>query len=217
MTNGTVASPSRRLPVDDEPASIARAARQALDRSGGPIGIAVAAAPTVAFVVANALSGLTWAFIALAGAAPVVLGVRLARRESLRAALFGLAVAAVCALVAAVAGEARAFFLLPTVLPAAFMLLFLGSLLVRRPLTGLAGGPRDWRRHGPLRRVYTVTTLVAVAINLVNFVLRTVLYSADQLAVLAVLEVATAPVLLTLAAFTLVAARRAGSQPTAVP
>jgi hypothetical protein len=100
MTNGTAASSPRQLLVDDEPASIARAARQALDRSGPG---------------------------------------------------------------------------------------------------------RDRRRRRP--------GWVAVAVNLVNFVLRAVLYSADRLAVLAVLDFATAPVLLTLAAFHLVAARRAVSRP----
>ena len=78
----------------------------------------MAAAPTVAFVVANSLGGLTWAFIALAVAAPAAFGVRLARRESLRAALIGLLIAAGCALVAALTGEARGFFLVPTLLPA---------------------------------------------------------------------------------------------------
>ncbi|MEU6608233.1 hypothetical protein ABZ922_24760 [Streptomyces shenzhenensis] len=52
-------SPSRQLPLDDEPASIAGAARQALENPGGPTRITVAAAPTAAFVVANALGGLT--------------------------------------------------------------------------------------------------------------------------------------------------------------
>ena len=69
-------------------------------------------------------------------AAPVTFGVRLARRESLRAAVVGLAVAGVCAAVAAFSGEARAFFLLPTLIPAALGVLFLGSVLVRRPVTG---------------------------------------------------------------------------------
>jgi hypothetical protein len=82
--------------------SVASAARGALERSGGPIGIAVAAAPTVAFVVTDALGGLTWAFLALAGTASAAFGVRLARRESVRGALVGLAVAAACAVLAAV-------------------------------------------------------------------------------------------------------------------
>ncbi|MGW4729755.1 hypothetical protein ACWEQC_11375 [Streptomyces shenzhenensis] len=53
--------------------------------------------------------------------------------------------------------------------------LFGNLLLAHRRLTGimfnrLARGPRDWRQHGSLWRVYTVTTLVAVAVTLVNFV-----------------------------------------------
>ncbi|MGI5440318.1 hypothetical protein ACQEV4_23895 [Streptomyces shenzhenensis] len=43
---------------------MAGAARQALENSGGPIRIAVTAPFTVAFIIANALGGLTWAFIA---------------------------------------------------------------------------------------------------------------------------------------------------------
>ena len=172
------------------------------------------AAPTVAFVVANSLGGLTWAFIALAGSAPAAFGVHLVRRESVRGAVLGLVLAAVCALVAAVAGEARAFFLVPTLLPAGWTLLFLGSVLVGRPLTGialnrLAGGPRDWRHHAPLRRVYIATTLAAAGICFVNFALRVVLYLTEQLAALAAVEVAVVPVPFALAAFTVAAARRA--------
>jgi hypothetical protein len=213
MTNSTAGSTPREDP-GDEPMTVVSAARWALQRSGGSIGIAVAAAPTVAFVVADALGGLTWAFLALAVTAPAAFGVRLVRRESVRAALVGLAVAAVCASVAASAGEARAFFLLPTVLPAVLMLLFLGSVVLRRPLTGvlfnrLAGGPRDWRRHAGLLRVYSVTTLVAVAIHAVNFAVRLAFYLDDQPAVLAAVNIAAGPVFAALAACTLVAARRA--------
>jgi hypothetical protein len=213
MTNETTASPP---PEDrtDEPVSVASAVRGAIERSGGPIGIAVAAAPTVAFVVTDALGGLAWAFLALAGTASAAFGVRLARRESVRAALVGLAVAAACAVVAAVSGEARAFFLLPTLLPAVLMLVFLGSVVVRRPLTGtlfnrMAGGPRDWRQHSALLRVYSITTLVAVAIHAVNFAVRIVFYLADQPAVLAAVQIAAGPVFAALAAATLLAARRA--------
>ncbi len=212
---------SREAPAEEEQATVAAAVRQALERSGGWVGIAVAAAPTVAFVVANAVGGLMWAFIALAVSAPAAFGVHLARRESVRGAVFGLAVAAVCALVAALTGEARAFFLIPTVLPAGWMLVFLGSVLIGRPLTGIAlnrmaGGPRDWRLDPPLRRVYTVTSLVAAGIALVNFVLRAALYLADQLAILAVVEVAVTPVPFALAAFTVLAARRAVRRSAAV-
>jgi Protein of unknown function (DUF3159) len=221
MTNETAPTPSRELLVENEPVSLAGAARQALKRSGGWVGIAVAAAPTVAFVIANAFGGLTWAFIALVVFAPATFGVRLARRESLREALIGFVIAAVCALAAALTGEARGFFLVPTLLPAGWTLLFAGSVLIGRPLTGvalnrLAGGPRNWRQHAPLRRIYGTTTWVAAGICFVNFVLRVVLYLMEQLAALAVVEVAVIPVPFALAAFTVAAARRAVRRPAAV-
>lgn len=216
---------SRKAPVEEERPTVAAATRQALERSGGWVGIAVAAAPTVAFVVANAVGGLMWAFIALAVAAPVAFGVRLVRRESLRAALVGLLIAAGCALVAALTGEARGFFLVPTLLPAGWVLAFLGSVLVGRPLTGfalnrLARGPRDWRHHAPLLRVYTVSSLVAAGICLFNFVLGGVLYLTDQLAAMAVQDVTFLPVPFVLAAFTVAAARRVvrrSAAPTPAP
>ena len=220
MTDDATTS-SREAPVEEERATVASASRQALVRSGGWVGIAVAAAPTVAFVVANSFGGLTWAFIALAVAASVAFGVRLARRESHRAALVGLLIAAGCALVAALTGEARGFFLVPTLLPAGWVLAFLGSVLVGRPLTGvalnrLARGPRDWRRHAPLRRVYTVTSLVAAGICFVNFALGAVLYVTEQLAAMAVTDIAVILVPFVLAAFTVAAARRAVRRSAAV-
>lgn len=200
--------------VGVEATTLSAAMRGSLARSGGVTGVLVAAAPAIAFVVADATGGLTWAFIAVAVAAPVAFGVRLARRESLRGAAVGLAVAAVCAGLAAFSGEARAFFLLPTLIPAALGLLFLGSVLVRRPVTGmlfnrLVGGPADWREHPRLLRVYTLTTLVGVVLHALNLALRGVAYLANQPAVLAALGVAAVPMFAGLAAATLVAARRA--------
>ncbi|GAA4756564.1 DUF3159 domain-containing protein [Actinomycetospora chibensis] len=206
--------------ADEGPTTLGAAWRRSLARSGGVTGIVVAAAPAVAFVVADSLGGLTSAFVALALAAPVAFGVRLARRESLRGALVGLAVAGVCAAVAAFSGEARAFFLLPTLIPAALGVFFLGSVLVRRPVTGLllnrlAGGPADWRDDARLLRVYSITTLGGVGLHALNLVLRGVAYLADQPAVLAALGVAAAPMFAVLAAVTLVAARRAiANEPT---
>jgi hypothetical protein len=214
MDSETATAPQRGTSVDDERPTIATATRRAVERSGGWTGIAIASAPTVAFVIANSIAGLTTAFITLAGTASVAFGVRLVRRESLRAALIGLVVAAGCALVAALTGEARGFFLVPTLLPAGWVLAFLGSVLVGRPLTGvalnrLARGPRNWRRHPPLRRVYNVTSLIAAGVCFVNFVLGGMLYLTDQLAAMAAMDVAVMPVPFVLAAFTVAAARRA--------
>lgn len=193
--------------------TLSGAMRAGLARSGGVSGIAVAAAPAVTFVVADAVAGLSSAFVALAVAAPATFALQLARREPLRGALVGLAVAGACAAVAAISGEARAFFLLPTLIPAVLGLLFLGSVLVRRPITGtlfnrLVGGPADWRDDARLLRVYTVTTLVGVVLHAVNLALRGLAYLADQPALLAALGVGAVPVFAALAASTLVTARR---------
>ena len=201
-------------PADVGPTTLSAAMRNSLARTWGVTGILVAAAPAVAFVIADAVGGLTWAFIVLAVVAPTTFGVRVARRESVRAALVGLAVAGVCAGVAAFSGEARAFFLLPTLIPAALGVLFIGSVLVRRPITGtlfnrLVGGPADWREHPRLLRVYTLSTLAGAALHALNLALRSVAYLADQPAVLAALGVAAVPLFAALAAVTLVAARRA--------
>jgi hypothetical protein len=153
------------MPELAEPSAARAAARRTLERVGGPVGLVVATAPTVAFVAADAAAGLGVAFAALAVTAVAACGVRLARREPPGAAIAGLVVAAVCATVAAFAGEARAFFLPTMALPVVFVLAYVVSLMSGRPLTGfmvnrLAGGPRDWPRHPGLRLVYTVTSLV---------------------------------------------------------
>jgi hypothetical protein len=207
--NDTVASPSSPC----APPDVGGALRAAWRRCGGTTGVLVTAAPPVSFVAAGALAGLAAGIVVAGVVALAAFGLRIARHEPLGGALAGLGVTAACATVAALTGQARAFFLLPTLLPAVILLACLASVVLRRPLTGLllnraAGGPADWRQHRGLVRVYDVTTLVAVAINLVNAALQAVFYAADEPAVLAAAHVATGPVFATLVAATVVAVRR---------
>ncbi|WP_432542671.1 DUF3159 domain-containing protein [Kineococcus sp. SYSU DK002] len=193
-----------------------------LERVGGPVGLASAAAPTVAFVVADAVAGLTPALVALSVTAAAACLVRLVRRESPAAAVAGLLVAAGCAAVAALTGEARGFFLPTTVLPVLFVLAHTGSLLAGRPLMGLvvnplAGGPRTWRTHRPLRRLYTASTLVGVGLAGLNLAVRVAFYLADQPAALAVVQVVSSTVFALHFAVTLVLARRSAGAPAAAP
>ena len=66
----------------------------------------------------------------------------------------------------------------------------------------------DWRRRPTLMRIYVVSTLVAVAVNIVNFVVQALFYVADEPAVLAVGHIATGPVFACLVAATVIAVRR---------
>lgn len=201
-----VAEPAERT-------AVRAALDRTLDRVGGPVGLVAAAAPTIAFVAADALAGLGTAFVALGAAAVLACVARLARRESPRAAFAGLLVAGLCAAVAAVVGEARAFFLPTTVVPAVFVLAYLVSFALRRPLVGLlvnplSGGPRSWWQHRVLARTYAVSTLVGLLLASANLVVRVVFYVADQPAALAVVQVVASTVFALHFAVTLVVARR---------
>lgn len=197
-------------------AAAAHAGRPAQGAAAKVTWTAVSAAPAVAFVVVDAARGLTAASVVLAVTVPTVFLVQLLLRRPPGAAALTLLVATVCGVVAALVGEARAFFLLPTLFPAGLVLVLVVSLLAGRPLTGvllngLARGPRDWHRHHALLRVYVVTTWMAVVLSVTNFSLRAVSYLADEMAALTALSVVAAPVALALAAGTVAAARPAAA------
>jgi hypothetical protein len=207
------------LPEPVERSAGRAVAHRTLDRLGGPVGLAVAAAPTIAFVAVEAVAGLGTALVALAVTAVLACAVRLARREPPGAAVAGVLVAAVCAGVAAVAGEARAFFLPTTLLPAVFVAAHVVSLIARRPLMGivvnpLVGGPSAWREHRELRRVYTVSTLVILVMAGANLLVRVLFYLESQLAVLAAIQVGVPALFAVHFAVTVVLARRAAGRPT---
>lgn len=176
--------------------------------------VTFAAAPTVAFLVVNALGETTAA--AVAAAAVVALGAfawRLYRREPLRKAAPGVLIVAVCASAAAVTGQARGFFLVPTLVPFVVIVVCLATIAVGRPLTGIvlnriAGGPPSWHQLRSLRRVYTASTAVCVAVNVVNAVVQVVFYRADNPVVLGIAHIATGPVFGVIVAVTLLLARR---------
>jgi hypothetical protein len=205
------------LPDPAEQSPVRAAAHRTLERVGGPVGLAAAAAPTIAFVSADAAAGLEMAFAALAVTAVVACLVRLARRESPGAAVAGLVVAGVCAAVAALAGEARAFFLPTMVVPAIFVLVYVISLAAGRPLMGiminpLTGGPRHWRQHSALRRTYTVSSLIGLTMAAANLLVRIVFYLADQPGILAAIQVGATSLFAVHFAVTLVVARRVVSR-----
>jgi hypothetical protein len=175
---------------------------------------AVTAAPTVAFLAADLGASLRAGLLAAGATAVAAFAWRLLRREELRHAIVGLLVVGACALVAALTGEARGFFLLPALVPFAVLAACLGSIAVGRPLTGVilnraSGGPTDWRRHPRLRRVYRNSTWVCVAVNVVNAALQVVFYRDDAPLVLGIVHIATGPTFAVIVAATIALARRA--------
>ena len=108
-----------------------------LDQLGGWRGMVDASLPTIAFIVANGLGGLTVGIWVAVAAAVVVFLLRLVRKESIQQAISGLFAVAVAVVIAARTGEARDFFVLGIVRNAGIGAVLLGSILFRWPLVGV--------------------------------------------------------------------------------
>jgi Protein of unknown function (DUF3159) len=108
-----------------------------LEQLGGWRGMFDASLPTVAFIVANAVAGLTVGIWTALGAAVLVFLLRLARRQSIQQGISGLFAVAVAVAVAAASGEARDFFVVGILRNAAIGVVLLGSIPVRWPLIGV--------------------------------------------------------------------------------
>ena len=77
-----------------------------LDQLGGLRGMVDATVPTIAFIVANGIGGLRAGIWAALGAAVLIFGLRLVRRESVQQAVSGLfAVGVAVAIAAATAAQ----------------------------------------------------------------------------------------------------------------
>ncbi|MFQ3556026.1 DUF3159 domain-containing protein [Streptomyces gramineus] len=177
-------------------------------------GVLVAALPTLAFLAADTTVSLTAGLIAAGTAAVATFAWRLLHRQKLRQAVIGLATVTVCATVAALTGQARGFFLVPAMIPFIVLAVCLISIMIGRPLTGVllnkvSGGPPDWRSITPLRRVYTASTCICIAVNIVNGVLQVIYYRGDEPVVLGIVHIATGPVFAAIVAGTITFARRA--------
>ena len=96
------------------------------------------------------------------------LALRAAPGEPLRHGLGGFLIAAGCAGVAGLTGQARTYFLFQLLVSGASSLACVASVIARRPLAGIllnrvVGGTPDWTRLGQLARVYSISTLVCAA------------------------------------------------------
>jgi hypothetical protein len=166
---------------------------------GGKRGLIDSGLPAVVFVFVNAVVD---AFAARSTALNVAIGaavlcglsvivLRLRRKETVQQAVSGFLGLAIAVFFAARSGEARDFFKPGIYINMAYGAVFLGSVLVRRPLVGaiysaIDGLGSTWRQDRRLLRVFSVATLGWAAVFGLRAVVQTLLYNADRPDLLAV-------------------------------
>lgn len=166
-----------------------------LVRAGGIRGLVSTALPVTTFAATSAAFGRVPAIVAALTVAALVLAWQLARRESIRPALWGFAGVALSAGLALVTGRAKDFYL-PGIWMALFMaIVFAVSILIRRPLVGVVwawvtGRDSAWRRVPRVRLAFDVVTAVMAMVSLSRFLVQHYLYATDQAGLLAVARIA---------------------------
>lgn len=176
---------------------------QVLEQMGGWQGLVYSALPVAAFVPANALWGLKGGVIAALAVAAVVLVIRLATRTSIQPAISGFFGVAVCVGIAMlVGGNGKGYYLYGIVMQAVFAVVFLISILVRRPLVGVlwhlfdekskqaVDGGHDWRADRAQYRGFVWLTLLWTAMFAVRFAVQFALYIGDDVNWLGVARIA---------------------------
>ena len=152
---------------------------------GGRKGIVDSALPPVAFVAVNSWKGLD-AAIWTAVAVGVVLFVwRLVRKEPLRHTFSGFLGIVIAAAIAKQTGEAKGFFLPGIAINAVYATVFVGSVLVRRPIVGMLykafkNHPPEWFEHPKVRRAYSEATLLWGGMFVSRVLVQLLFYKADK-------------------------------------
>jgi len=147
---------------------------------GGPLGIVESVVPPLVFVVLYQVAAIGAAphavprpalvpivVVPLACSA-VLLGYRVLRKQKVGAAIAGAIVVAVSALLVLVTGDANANYVPGFFINGAYGLAFLVSLLVRRPLVGVAAAALtqqgEWRADRLRRRLFAWLTAAWVGL-----------------------------------------------------
>ncbi len=189
----------------NEPAAAWATGGEVTDRStrlatliGGRRGVIDGALPSLVFVVANAIA-TTWghrpdalvlAIAAALSTAAALVVLRLARQQSLKQALRGLAGLFIAVAFALRSGEARDFFLPGIYVDAAYAAAFAVSALAGRPLVAtihrwLFGGGGRREQESRLRRAFMVATVGWSLVYASRVVVQAVLYQAEQPGIMA--------------------------------
>ena len=163
--------------------------QQFLTGLGGWTGMAIAAVPTVVFVVVNAVGDLRVAAICAVASSLLLAGIRLAMKKSPQQALSGLLGVVIAVFIAARTGQARGYFLLGIVTSFVYGAACLATIVARRPAAGLLwefldpSAPLDppvrWYRRRELLTAYSYATGCAVAVFLARGAVQLALYHRD--------------------------------------
>jgi len=166
---------------------------------GGKRGLVDSGLPAVVFVFVNAVvdafaARSTALHVAIAAAVVcglAIVGLRLQRKETVQQAVSGFLGLAIAVFFAARSGQARDFFKPGIYINAAYGAVFLGSVVIGRPLVGaiysaIDGLGSSWRRDRRLRGVFSVATVGWALVFAVRAVVQTIFYNADRPDLLAV-------------------------------
>ncbi|MGW4074719.1 DUF3159 domain-containing protein [Streptomyces asiaticus] len=195
-----------------------RAKQTPLEQMGGTTGLVYMMLPVVAFVLGNASYGLTGAICTAVGVSLAISVLRLVRKESIQPALSGLFGVAVASFVAWKTGSAKGFFLTGIWGNLALGVVFLLSVLVRRPLAGIVWGSLNgtgtaWLKDKPSRHYYDIATLTLVGVFAARVAVQQWLYEKDATGWLAFTKIAMGYPLLALAFLVVLwAGRRSGNR-----
>lgn len=187
-----------------------------LDQMGGPMGFVYSAVPVLVFVAANTVLPLTATIVVSVAVALAIAGYRLLRGEALGLAAGGLLGLGLAIGIVALTGSARDFFVIGIWAYLAAFVVTLGSVLVRRPLTGVVwnlvhGGTHAWRADRGVLRAHDVATLAAAVVSGARFAVQQWLYVSDETGWLGVARIAMGWPLTILAALVVVWAFRRSS------
>jgi Protein of unknown function (DUF3159) len=170
-------------------------AQAILEQMGGISGLIYSSLPVLVFVPVSSLFGLVPAIVSALAVAALILVWRLVRKESVQPAISGFMGVGICALIAYIVGESKGYFLYGIWMSLLWAVVFLVSVLVRRPLVGyiwswVNGHDRGWRSVRKAVLVFDIATITWVLVFAARFVVQRHLYDADETGWLATARIA---------------------------
>lgn len=148
---------------------------------GGRRGVIDASVPGITLVIVDTFAPLMWAIVVSLVVAVLLAILRAVRGEPLRQTAMGLVGLAGAAALAAFTGQAKRYFLPGILINAAYAVLALGSIAIRRPALGYVAAMLDrgyghWQDHPPLRRAATIATALWAAVFGLRAIVQGYLY-----------------------------------------